>query len=153
MSLRTWKKEFYPKPAHMAAHSTLAAVRHSLRKWRGLRPGNLARHDLAYHALRITEVPSAGKSAAFLPITSSSCALCFRFLSGSSVSCRRGYNEDGERCPLYALRDCRCDEVGNDDELFSPWSLFISKQEPERMIRLLERALALVNRRRRKVTE
>ena len=46
MSLKTWKKEFYPKEAIDAIKTELMATKHSLRKWRGLTKANLKKHGL-----------------------------------------------------------------------------------------------------------
>lgn len=53
MSLETWKKEFYPEEAGAfwkGGRTAREAVEHSLRKWRGTLPENLARHELLCEA-------------------------------------------------------------------------------------------------------
>lgn len=47
MSKDTWRAEFFPTDASTARNMTnLEAVRHSLRKWRGLTPDNLKAQKL-----------------------------------------------------------------------------------------------------------
>ena len=53
MSLKTWKKEFYPQSAKRTKQSE--AVEHSLHKWRGILPANLKKHGLNRDINRIED--------------------------------------------------------------------------------------------------
>lgn len=44
MSLETWKQEFYSLPASNAPIEQ--ALDHSIKKWAGLQPDNLAKHSV-----------------------------------------------------------------------------------------------------------
>ena len=46
MSLKTWKKEFYPISASRVRKDAIAAIEHSLRKWRGLTKDQMKRHGV-----------------------------------------------------------------------------------------------------------
>ena len=121
MSLQTWKNEFYPIPADKCRKKD--AVVHSLRKWIGFRPENLARHEMG-----VLDIMGRG------PLGADGCALCHKFEFG-----------DCELCPLALARDgvpCNDanDEYGEDSE--SPYSHFLDNGDPEPMIAFLEKALA-----------
>ena len=126
MSLKTWEEEFYPVEADSpeAQASTLAAVKHSLRKWRGLRPEALLKHRVALEGPYHKEVVDCGRES--LAINVSSCALCLKF------HCCDG-------CPLVEVSGLTCGDKG------SAWNAYIGQAEPEPMIAQLEQALALVS--------
>lgn len=52
MSLQTWKEKYYPEDAAkfntlpLSKENIAAALKHSIRKWIGLRPANRKRHGL-----------------------------------------------------------------------------------------------------------
>jgi hypothetical protein len=125
MSLETWKREYYPVPAHEVPAGR-PAVWHSLRKWGGMRPGNLAKHGC--YIDRHDDVSDMGSIS--LVIGSESCALCEHYLVNkpySSGTCKG--------CPLYkANHHRRCDDGDG-----SPWRQRHRTVEP--MISILKRAL------------
>lgn len=130
MSLDSWKAEFYPVPAHKVPENQ--ALHHSLRKWIGLRPENLQRHGLKIAFLSIYEIE---REFIRLYINSRSCALCFHYYNHHKV----GSDEACIGCPLYAVRNCPCDE--DSQGLISPYGSWLAHKDPEPMIRLLQAAL------------
>lgn len=122
MSLQTWIDEFYPKPAQ-DVKTRKQALEHSLRKWIGLREKNLKKHDTYF-----AEVDE------FIPISSSSCALCVLFYrEGEFSSDRCG------KCPLFKVRGVACDSC--DDERESPYHAGAFRRNPEPMIALIRKAI------------
>ena len=136
MSLKTWKEEFYPVDAGSpeAQVSTRAAVEHSLRKWRGLRPEALLKHEVRlegpYNKEVVGYVDCRRESQV---ISGFSCALCLKF-----------HCDD---CPLVGVSGLACDDKG------SAWDAYIGQAEPEPMIAQLEQALALVSGHKVDVTD
>lgn len=123
MSLETWKREYYP----VAADDVPAgrqAVWHSLKKWVGLRPHNLKRHEVYMTGCWL------GDGYDSLIISDMSCALCVHHIKKiklSEASC--------VHCPLFkALGGRRCDEGHG-----SPWRMRHETVEP--MIKWLKEAL------------
>lgn len=113
MSLESWKEEFYPVPANEVSEAD--AVKHSRRKWIGLRPENLIHHKVWMHDSKLT-----GKDGT-LEINSESCALCHHYLD---PTCKE--------CPLRKLLGRPCDIVGK------PYEVFFRRYDPELMITALE---------------
>ena len=127
--MHPWCEEFYPVEAQAATESDSEALRHSLLKWQGLRPENLAKHDLmAGHFGAIQDLTSFDPP--LLYVDGSSCALCQR------------YPRDCSRCPLTKANDgTPC--TGSKGLLqLSPWRHFLLHKDPEPMIALIERAIA-----------
>ena len=112
MSNQTWMVEFYPTYASATLPDEAAA--HSLRKWEGLIPSNLAKHD-------ITSSP--------VNVTACTCALCYHYSKVEG-------GKDCRDCPIVAVRGRPCDEE-LDDENLSPWHRWSTKRDPMPMIRLL----------------
>jgi hypothetical protein len=106
MSIRSWKKEFYP----ITARKTLKrnALKHSIQKWKGLLPKNLAKHDL---------------KAPPIEITADTCALCH-------------HSQDGcADCQLFKIRgrvSC-CNEIFGDEKL-APHEIWITTADPHPML-------------------
>ena len=122
MSYATWQKEFYPTTAATAAtRGTLAAVRHSLRKWRGLTAKSLAAHRMRLGGDR--EVTDGER---WLYIDMDSCALCQRFVART---------ETCYGCPLYAVLGKRCDDDGD-----APFNVWGATTNPAPMIAALQEA-------------
>ncbi len=125
MTLSTWKAEFYPIEASKV-RGKRKALKHSLRKWIGLRKGNLEKHGgEAYQGdLRFAD--------GIFEVDSDSCALCELYV-GLQGTC--------EKCPLLAAHaGTRCDHQ-NKGEVFTPFADFLENSNPEPMIRLLRKAL------------
>lgn len=75
MSLESWKKEFYPTPASDfigGGQTAVGAVQHSLKKWEGTTPLNLANHHLSHIGQYLQDDSSSTKSI----LTSEGCSLC-----------------------------------------------------------------------------
>lgn len=134
MSLNTWKKEYYPIRASKVTAE--AAIAHSLQKWRGLRPQILADHRLRLNVRPSQPVVVDDDGGETLTINGESCALCAVYMRENEDECAT--------CPLFALRNCSCDDVPDEDEVTacSPYDQFALSGDPEPMIELLEKALA-----------
>lgn len=105
MSLKTWRQEFYPEPASRARRRSWEwTVRHSLRKWEGVLPKNLRKHDLARNTFFICE--KRGKEFALGRATCSLCEKVSSYSPSNFIDC--------ELCPLSAVR-VPCGRSG------SPW--------------------------------
>ena len=139
LGLAGWKKEFYTVEARdkEATKSRLAAVKHSLRKWRGLTEENLSKYVIA----RDGSVIYDGTLGTFdqLVIDGTSCALCIKYAHGVC-----------EKCPLYKVRgNVACDEC-MENEGTSPYRSFNSAGDPHPMIGWLEDALDYCKKRVKK---
>lgn len=120
MSIESWKQEFYPVPAEEAATGNVAALKHSIVKWHGLRSENLKKHGLVFmgvHSIGTTE----GNAEQL--VCSDSCALCVLA------------NSNCDRCVLTKVRST-CG---------ASWRNWTLKQAPEPMIAQLEHALKIVD--------
>lgn len=116
--IESWKKEFYPKPAHRTAKKH--AVSHSLQKWMGF-----TRKNLKKHGLDISLIVNS------FDVNSETCALCHHYIDNDACS----------NCPLYQVREeTRCDWMMPNESL-SPYNSFISNSDPLPMIKWLRRAL------------
>ena len=124
MSLKTWLDEFYPIPA--AKVSKEDALEHSIRKWKGLLPENLEKHQVVY---QWEELQSQNEEELIqpLPISSSSCALC------------QHWYDDESGCP-----ECPLVKAGNNccEDYDSAWRERYNN--PARMVEELERSRASV---------
>lgn len=131
MSLKTWKEEFYPCEAGEVEKAD--AVEHSLRKWRGLREQELARHEVIFSSDRVI---SDGEES--LGLGSRSCALC------------KWYEDPDDcfncaSCPITLATGYPCDGTEEEAGAFldyedSPWGIFTETQDPEPMITALQLA-------------
>jgi hypothetical protein len=107
-----WYQEFYLIPASQTSKEQAAA--HSLRKWRGALPENLAKYNLKKPPI----VYGAG-----------TCALC-------------KHNTKCVTCPLCQMRgDVPCDAPRLDERL-SPYASWTEEHNPLPMIEWLERTVA-----------
>jgi hypothetical protein len=128
MSLKTWKKEFYPVDAGRRM-SRATALRHSLRKWRGLQRKNLKRH----RGKSIWNYDLGFVDGNF-EISWRSCALCTLY-----------YNEGCRECPLSEVREgVNCDATLV-EESRSPYRSFNVDGDPHPMIRLIRKAMKKFN--------
>lgn len=110
MSMKSWMEEFYPVEADEVSEAD--ALEHSHKKWTGLLPENLVKHDVTIVELHRHIILTDG--AEQLWIDSSTCALC------------KVHDLNCAQCPL---QDC--------DPEFSAW---ISSYDPIPMITLIEQA-------------
>lgn len=131
MSMRTWKKEFYPIHAREATHSTLEALQHSLRKWEGLTEKNLEKHGLFRYGAIVHEI----KGEDSFRINDHTCALCHLFLVVPTLG-----EHQCMGCPLYELRGYPCDRGEK-----APYFEFIEDDRIEPMINLLKLAIRHIN--------
>lgn len=133
MSLNSWKKEFYPTEA-ADSRPGKSAVTHSLRKWRGLLPANLKKHDLFHEA---DQYDISYEDECFT-VDAGTCALCFHYINDGYDSPKydpaAGFCVD---CPLNKLLGGRCD-VGSR----SPFNVWVDTGDPKPMIKALEKAEA-----------
>lgn len=143
--IESWKKEFYHIPARKAAGDDLTAVEHSLKKWMGLRKENLDKHKVAQRGKTIFSIDDE------LRVSNKTCALCIGHLQEQ---------EDVRQspcasCPLYKVRGgYACDHAGPDDpnldpnhypyRRVSPFEFFVYFNDPEPMIRWLEKTKEFV---------
>ena len=128
MSIETWKAEFYPEPADNPYLTELEAVRHSIKKWEGLLPGNMRKHEVQWgHYSDIVgdfDDPEDPVGIIF-DISGSTCSLC------------QYHSNECHRCALFKVRGKPCDRViaGEED---SPYHM--RKTQPEHMVTWLRRA-------------
>lgn len=136
MSLDTWKKEHYPVEANDESlkNNPLAATRHSLIKWYGLRERVLFKHGLKVHGGTLFD-PSSEEQ---LKIDSDTCALCESYYHTSDDS-RDIYR--CVECPLAKQRKADhptpCD-LRLKTESMSPYRMWDDNHNPEPMIDALE---------------
>ncbi len=82
MSVKSWKKEFYPISAYICGAknrlSNIALIKHALRKWTGLTKANLRKHRITRDIIEDN-----------LSISTVSCSLC-----------RVYYRRNCDDCPL-----------------------------------------------------
>lgn len=125
MSAKEWLEEFYPVTAGAIAASartgevgSLDVIRHSLVKWKGLRPETLAKHGLklAFQAVKDEE----GQD--ILSIDSDSCSLC------------KLHTSECWECEILTANGCSCIKDYKK-------AVYGEKRNVEPMIALLERTL------------
>ena len=128
MSIKTWKKEFYPIPANETSKED--AVKHSLQKWKGLLSENLTRHrvQLSANRARLFE-PARGKSLYI--VTSGACSLCYHFQVGENCT----------KCPLYIFMGEACSGEFYKAKSANEYRIFVSTGNPKPMIEALEKLL------------
>lgn len=128
MSIKTWKKEFYPITAKQAAKMSLVkAVEHSIQKWTGLQGGNLKKHGL--HSDHHTKwILDDNDNFCIDEIT---CALCMKFVAQSG-NCKG--------CPLFESLGHRCDDSSKNP----PYQQWTYNNNPAPMIKALRKALKWV---------
>lgn len=130
MSIRTWKEEFYPKRAQETTKAE--ALDHSILKWIGLRPENLAKHEMRQDVFGCLRDTAGDK----VFVDSSTCALCHHHRGSNN------YVDDNacNGCPLFEVRDrVQCD-AARMREADAPYFLFMHGNDPEPMIVDLLRA-------------
>lgn len=138
MSKDTWRAEFFPTDASTARNMTnLEAVRHSLRKWRGLTPDNLKAHGLRVSANgSIMDGPQS-----VLGIDDTTCSLCVKHFAVYGMLTAK---ERCRSCPLARARSgYPCDKTTRKEtDLMSPWRVWMVHEDPRPMIGALEKAEA-----------
>ena len=154
MSIASWKNEFYSKPARKfrvkegqepTLKQELAAVEHSIIKWIGLRQENLDKHQLRPSDDNYCiDGPAITGSLVYdeIEIDAGTCALCVQ----NSSQC--------ESCPIVRATGATCHwrtfartmvkPPPEAQEKLSPYFVWLNRQNPEPMIRLLERTREFV---------
>lgn len=134
MSAETWKQEFYPcQPSPLMSKEE--AIRHSLRKWEGLRTASLKKHGLS--------VPPLG-------INGATCSLCVKYREQDNDLDKIEEDDYADHvchlCPLYETLgqqacDHRPEEDINEDEPKAPFHAYHQDYDPEPMIAALKKTL------------
>lgn len=124
MSLRSWKSEYY-RSILKASKDTLLAIDHSIKKWEGLRPSALQKHNLT--APFDTKSLFSKRGDTKFKVSGKTCALC-RMTQKET----RG-NVECSICPLYTLTKVHCDQFNG------PWNVWVNKRDPEPMLKALIR--------------
>lgn len=122
MSIKTWKKEFYPKSA-TSRMSKKAAIEHSIKKWEGLLPDNLKKHDVIfdrYGNVHDYEIK--------FEISDQSCALCQKYMHKCCA-----------KCPLYEKLGFECGK--GEIEAGDGWVSYMEEGSPELMLKNLRSLL------------
>ena len=123
-----WLRRYYQTPADKVPKKE--AIRHSLRKWRGLRVIEDYGLDVSSGSLF-----SKDTKELVLEVGSDTCALCVHYFDGSKENMC-------QKCPLAKVRGgIPCDglRLGEHNHPFSLWGI---KHDPEPMIKWLRQALA-----------
>lgn len=125
MSIKTWKKEFYPKSA-TSRMSKKAAIEHSIKKWEGLLPENLKKHGVVLD--KCGDIYENIDDEMNFEISDLSCALCYKYLW-----------ECCKKCPLYEKLGFECGkgEIKDGDG----WKSYIKNGSPELMLKNLRSLL------------
>lgn len=122
MTIETWKDEFYPIAASVPSLTNdVARLEHSIKKWEGLRPKNVAKHDLIISGDSLF-CKTYGYYQYF-DINADTCALCV------AHRCCTG-------CPLFKTLGKQCDKG-----TAAPYAIFIETGDPEPMIKALKETL------------
>lgn len=126
MSLESWKAEFYPVSAK-TPRSDVARLRHSIRKWVGLRKANLKKHEC--HKDEFDDSLWDTGDGHF-SVDTTSCALCEKYFD-------HAYEDDGQcrGCPLKNTLGVRCDNL--EDKQTMPYTVWLDTGNPEPMIKAL----------------
>jgi hypothetical protein len=141
MSIQSWRLEFYPIAA--SACPERIALQHSLNKWTGLLPENLAKHGVVTvreGGMGNFVVEPIGSDSYFdsIPINASSCALCEHFYS---VDGDDDYAPPCSTCPLYKARGGKACDCERADEDIAPWPAWQCDKNPVPMVAALQAAL------------
>lgn len=133
MSLKTWKKEFYPKKPSKKM-TAREAVEHSLKKWTGLLAHNMEKHGIVISVFGVDD-PGKDILDAFL-IDSSTCALCVKYLDYEATS----HKQSCEKCPLSQTLGKPCDSGAR-----SPYARWTEKGNAVSMVRALMDTLETID--------
>jgi len=133
MSLKTWKREFYPLPASRV--SKKRALEHTYRKWRGAQKSKLRKHNVCLAECEGFCCGIADGEKKFY-FNRHSCALCFCYAETTARFC--------PKCPLVIVggADACCLEDG------SPYEHFKRTGDPKPMLRLLRKCMKVYGERK-----
>ena len=140
MSLKTWMAKYYPTDAKKVK-TTREALKHSLRKWRGLYPGILKEHGLEKNTDIYSNICDEFND---LAIDVSTCALCHKFLGYDPENEAPPEHQRCTKCPLKIISGYRCDD--HDYRMYQKWS---EGGDPKPMVKLLEKALRKLSKKRK----
>lgn len=155
MSIKSWKEEFYPVGARALCQdpsaSTVDLIKHSLKKWIGLRKENIGKHALAKSGRSLVDFARAFPFGESFEIDGASCALCVKF---NALSMDEEIDDDCLDCPIVSVNEgFTCDgrtpnsleySYEDDREIYNAWASISS--DPEPMIAVLEKALKLATK-------
>ncbi len=121
MSLKTWKKEFYPVTAKRCPKKPIRQAQQGVLEWTGLLPGNLKKHGLvkAQYGTVIYERECVGRG---FPVGGQSCALC--------ANCHPDGRPVCGQCILVIYLGHRC---------HAQYDIWIRKNDAHPMLRKLKR--------------
>lgn len=132
MSVDSWQEEYCTEVEAAARESEIAAITHSLKKWKGLRMVNLQDHFVVASGSELKD-PAGVK----FNVTSQSCALCVRHTVNGAIKCKL--------CSITKTIGVPCDRVQQFGEFgnhpLPPWQMFIRFENPEPMIQTLLQTL------------
>ena len=138
MSLKSWMKQYYPVPANQVKDE-LAAIRHSLRKWKGLTARNLTKHKMECYSDGGACIYEMSDAYTHFYIDDESCALCCLFGEKGCTS-----------CPLYMHLKKRCDSFNTTSkEMRGPYCVFDDNHDPKPMIKALTAVLKKAAKKRK----
>lgn len=130
MSLKAWKKKYYPKKPTIKM-TWLQAIDHSITKWSGMDADTLEEYGLYVSGGQIWEVYS---NVDPLEVNSSSCALCIKTCLQHGASCHG--------CPIMIMRGEPCDNSqGSNESEYAQWQ---EKHDPKPMQKLLDKTLEYI---------
>lgn len=128
MSHESWKAEFYPVDARAVGDNVKLAIDHSILKWQGLLPENLAKHGLTVGGGALLD---DGYTEG-LCISAKTCALCLQNL------------DNCHKCAITLATGRACtampDMVGE-----SPWRTWQYDSDAKPMLDLLLRTQASIS--------
>jgi len=137
--LHPWLAEFYDPAADMIFEPTeLKTAEHALKKWIGIRPSNLERHNLAIN--KVFTIYDKTTFKEILVISWESCALCYWNMNEyMDTICNT--------CIIRKISGNECSDFdiveGNDFiPVDTPWIIWVRTGDPEPMIDLLTKCVA-----------
>ena len=126
MSIKTWKEEFYPVSA-TSRMSKRDAIEHSIKKWEGLLPDNLKKHNVAIG--RYGDIHGdVHDDEIIFEISDQSCALCQKYFGECCI-----------KCPLYEKLGFECGK--GEIEAGDGWESYMEEGSPELMLKNLRSLL------------
>jgi hypothetical protein len=129
MSFKSWKVEFYAEDAKdLVERSDMECVEHSIKKWEGALPENLAKHSksLNYTGARVST--NAGKYV--LEFDSETCALCQKYPEDCHTDAESRFEnflDQTKKCPILRETGETCHHAYKH-----------SIDDPSKMIKLLK---------------
>ncbi|MFZ2992645.1 MAG: hypothetical protein WA061_02910 [Microgenomates group bacterium] len=152
MTINSWKKEFFPKfPSKEMTE--LQSIKHSLKKWIGLRKSNLEKHNLRQQGMSIVsnEKPSYMEvewknfeNEKFFPINVHCCSLCIKYFD-FTVGDEDDVDDDWEfESGHFACRKCPMKmKLGRDCFTQNDFDIWAGSGNPEQMIDVLSQLVEI----------